>query len=159
MGKTHEYAAMIIWSAEPGAGTTGYDAYSRAHRIEIAGKPPLEASADPMFRGDRARHNPEDLLVAALASCHMLWYLHLCADAGVVVTHYEDTAEGTMVLERRGGRFVEVVLHPVVTITADSNAQTAERLHEEAHAACFIAQSMNFSVRHAATIRTVPAAS
>ena len=153
MAKMHDYAARIVWTGAVRGGTTDYEAYSREHRVEIDGKPPLEASADPLFRGDKTRHNPEDLLLAALSGCHMLWYLHLATEAGVVVTGYEDSATGRMQLERRGGQFVEVVLHPEVTITADSDPATAERLHDDAHAACFIARSMNFPVRNEPVIR------
>ena len=147
--REHRYRALIVWSGE----TRDVQAYHRGHRIEIEGKPPIEASADPAFLGDPARHNPEDLLVASLSSCHMLWYLHLCAVRGVVVTAYEDAAEGTMLEEPRNGRFTEVVLRPVVTITADSDAAVAERLHERAHRECYIANSMNFPVRCQPTIR------
>ncbi|MDJ0609640.1 MAG: OsmC family protein, partial [Kiloniellales bacterium] len=108
---------------------------------------PIEGSSDPAFLGDPARHNPEDLLVAALSACHMLWYLHLCAVKGVVVTAYRDAAEGTMLEEPRKGRFTEVILRPEVTITAESDAERARQLHERAHAECFIANSVNFPVR------------
>jgi organic hydroperoxide reductase OsmC/OhrA len=100
-----------------------------------------------MFRGDAAKHNPEEMLVAALATCHMLAYLHLATLAGVVVTAYTDSAEGTMVTEGNGGHFTEVVLRPVVTITAVSDSAKATAAHEEAHHACFIAASVNFPVR------------
>jgi len=93
------------------------------------------------------------MLLAALSACHMLWYLHLCAVKGVVVTAYEDRAEATMVEAPRGGRFTEAVLQPVVTITPDSDADVAQSLHERAHAECFIANSVNFPVRHAPVIR------
>jgi organic hydroperoxide reductase OsmC/OhrA len=153
----HRYAVKTLWTGAARGPTRDYAGYSRDHRFEIAGKPPIDASADPAFRGDPARHNPEDLLVAALSACHMLWYLHLCAVRGVVVTAYEDSAEGTMVAEPRGGRFTEVVLHPVVTITPESDAEVAEALHARAHAACFVANSVNFPVRCAPEIVTAEA--
>lgn len=139
----HRYEIRVSWSGE----TRSYDSYSRAHRVEIAGKPDITASSDPAFRGDADLPNPEDMLLAALSSCHMLWYLHLCAVKGVVVTAYADRAEATMLQAPRAGRFTEVVLHPVVTITPDSDAELAESLHERAHAECFIANSVNFPVR------------
>ena len=145
----HRYAVRTLWSGE----TRSYQSYSREHKIEVPGKPTIRASADPAFRGDPSCHNPEDLLVAALSSCHMLWYLHLCTIRGVVVTAYEDAAEGTMLEEPRYGRFTEVVLRPVVTITDDSDAAKAISLHERAHAECFIANSVNFPVRCAPTVR------
>lgn len=148
MSQRHEYAIETHWTGNLGPGTTGYRAYSRDHDILVAGKPVLAGSSDPGFRGDATRHNPEDLLVASLSACHMLWYLHLCAEAGVCVTAYRDLARGTMVTGGDGGgRFEEVVLEPAVTITADSDPAVAGDLHERAHALCFIANSMNFPVR------------
>ncbi len=145
--KQHRYQAKVVWSGAAEGPTRDYKSYSRAHRIEIAGKPPIEGSSDAAFLGDPARHNPEDLLVASLSACHMLWYFHLCAVKGVVVTAYEDAAEGTMVEAPGNGRMTEVVLHPRVTITADSDPELARSLHERAHHECYIANSMNFPVR------------
>ena len=145
--KEHHYAVKTVWTGAEQGPARDYRSYSRAYRFEIAGKPPLDCSADPAFRGDPARHNPEDLLVASLSACHMLWYFHLCAVKGVVVTAYEDAAEGTMVEAPGNGRMTEVVLHPRVTITADSDPELARDLHERAHHECFIANSMNFPVR------------
>lgn len=145
----HRYEVHVSWSGE----TRGYESYSRAHGIAINGKPTIAASADPAFLGDADLLNPEDMLLAALSSCHMLWYLHLCAVKGVVVTAYEDHAEAKMVEAPRAGRFTEVVLRPVVTITTDSDAEVARSLHERAHGECFIANSVNFPVRHEPVIR------
>ena len=147
--REHRYATRVLWSGE----TREVGGFSRGHRIEIDGKQTIDASSDPAFRGDPARHNPEDLLVASLSSCHMLWYLHLCAVHGVVVTAYEDAAEGTMLEEPRHGRFTDVVLRPVVTVTAESDVGLAERLHARAHAECYIANSVSFPVRCEPTIR------
>ncbi len=146
-GKEHSYTVKTIWSGAEKGLARDYATYSREHRFEIAGKPPIIGSADAAFRGDPARHNPEDLLVASLSACHMLWYLHLCTVKGVAVEAYEDSAEGIMVEEPRGGRFAELTLRPLVTVSADSDAAAAEALHERAHAACFIANSVNFPVR------------
>jgi len=145
----HRYEVSVSWSGQ----TRGYESYSRAHRIAINGKPTIAASADPAFLGDAGLPNPEDMLLAALSACHMLWYLHLCAVKGVVVTAYEDHAQATMVEAPRAGRFTEVVLRPVVTITPDSNAELARSLHERAHAECFVANSVNFPVRHEPSIK------
>ena len=147
----HHYTVRTLWSGE----TRSYDGYSREHRIEISGKPTIRASSDPAFLGDPSCHNPEDMLVAALSSCHMLWYLHLCAIRGIVVTAYEDAAQGTMLEEPRRGRFLEVVLRPVVTITDDSDATKAISLHERAHGECYIANSVNFPVRCEPTVRKI----
>ena len=149
MSGAHRYEIAVTWTGNRGAGTAGYRQYDRAHTIQAEGKAAIAGSADPIFRGDPACYNPEELLVASLAACHMLWYLHLCADAGVVVTAYCDTAEGAMQIDADGGgRFVEVVLRPRVTVTDGSAIATAERLHAEASAKCFIANSVRFPVRH-----------
>ena len=157
-GDEHRYRVMTVWTGAAAGPTRDYEGYSRAHRIEIPGKPAIEGSSDPAFMGDPARHNPEDMLVAALSACHMLWYLHLCAVKGVVVVAYEDPAEGTMVAAPRNGRFTEVVLRPRVTITDASDAALAGALHERAHAECFIANSVNFPVRCQPEIMTAAVA-
>jgi organic hydroperoxide reductase OsmC/OhrA len=146
-GHQHHYQVDVTWTGNQGTGTKTYQGYGREHEIRIAGKPVLAGSADPTFRGDAGKHNPEDLLVTALSTCHMLSYLHQAVLAGVVVTAYEDHAEGTMETDAHGGRFLEVVLHPVVTITAASDPVKAEAAHEPAHHGCFIANSVNFPVR------------
>lgn len=152
-GKTHSYTARITWSNASGTGTTSYKAYSRDHVISIDGKPDIAASADPAFRGDAGRYNPEDLLVASLSGCHMLWYLHLAAVAGVVVTGYVDDAIGTMAEDAKtGGRFTSVMLRPQVTIASDSDPEKARAAHESAHRMCFIANSVNFPVTCEPTI-------
>jgi organic hydroperoxide reductase OsmC/OhrA len=143
----HHYRVDVEWTGNLGTGTDGYRNYSRDHEIRIAGKPTLAGSSDPTFRGDAVKHNPEDMLVTALSTCHMLSYLHMATVAGVVVTAYADAAEGTMATEGNGGRFVEVVLHPTVTISAASDPAKAAVAHEDAHHACFIANSVNFPVR------------
>lgn len=143
----HRYAVRVEWSGAGETGTTSYRAYGRDHRIVIAGKPDLLGSSDPSFRGDATRHNPEDLLVAAVSACHMLWYLHLAAEAGVVVTGYVDRADGEMVLEADGGgHFTGVTLRPEVTLAEGIDAAKARVLHETAHAKCFIARSVNFPI-------------
>ena len=147
MAREHNYSVNIIWTGNTGTGTSGYQAYKRDHEIKAPGRPPIPGSSDPKFRGDSARYNPEELLVAALSTCHMLWYLHLCADAGIVVMSYEDQAEGTMrETADGGGRFINVTLRPRA-IVKGSIAQ-AEALHQRAHELCFIANSVNFPVEH-----------
>lgn len=151
--RPHRYQAAVRWIGNTGQGTAGYRAYSRDHVIEAAGKPPLPGSSDPHFRGDASRWNPEELLVASLSTCHQLWYLHLCADAGVVVTAYEDRAEAVMVEQADGGgRFTGAVLRPNVTITATSDPALARALHQAAHHKCFIANSVKFPVEVEPTI-------
>ncbi len=150
--KEHRYEISTLWSGAAHGPTRDYKSYSREHQIEIAGKPPIPCSSDPAFMGDPARHNPEEMLVAAISACHMLWYLHLCATKGVVVTSYTDMAVGIMIEEPHNGRFSQVVLRPTVTITGASDPAIAEALHEPAHAECFIANSVNFPVRCEPTI-------
>lgn len=148
MPHEHRYRLQLSWRGNLGSGTSGYGAYSRAHEIHAEGKPVLSGSSDPSFRGDADRYNPEELLLAALAACHMLWFLHLCTDAGVIVLGYEDQPSGVMVVEPSGGgRFREALLRPAVTLAAASDAAWLAQLHERAHALCFIANSVNFPVR------------
>lgn len=149
MSKQHQYKVNINWTGNKGSGTSHYTAYSRDHIVAIDGKPEIPSSSDPAFRGDASRYNPEEFLVMSLSSCHMLWYLHLCAEAGVIVTDYKDDAWGLMAeTADGGGHFTEVTLHPVVTISEASMAKKAEELHTRAHELCFIANSVKFPVKH-----------
>ena len=145
--KQHHYEIQVTWTGNLGSGTSDYRAYNRDHDISAAGKPTLPGSSDPAFRGDRTRYNPEDLLVASLSTCHMLWYLHFCATSGIVVTDYRDDARGTMQeTDEGGGHFTEVMLKPVVTVAPGANRALALTLHEKAHNHCFIANSVKFPV-------------
>lgn len=144
----HTYETVVTWTGARDGGTTGYREYDRDHDVTAEGRPTIPGSSDPAFRGDPGRWNPEQLLVAALSQCHMLWYLHLCAVGGVVVTGYVDRAVGTMTEDGAGGRFVEVVLRPEVTVREAAMVPVAERLHADAHRACYVASSVNFPVRH-----------
>ena len=149
MDRIHKYKLTITWTGNNGQGTSDYRTYSRNHELLIDGKPTLLCSSDPAFRGDTTRHNPEELFLASLSSCHMLWFLHLCADAGVVVTDYTDNATGIMdETANGGGRFREVTLYPSVTVTESSMIETANGLHEKANQLCFIANSCNFPIHH-----------
>ena len=143
---THVYRTSVRWTGNLGSGTKGYRDYSRDHTIEVGDKPPILASSGLSPRSDASRYNPDDLLVAALSSCHMLWYLHLCSDAGVVVDEYTDDAEGVLELGSDGsGRFVRATLRPRVVLR-EGDPTVAARLHREAHHKCFIASSVNFPV-------------
>lgn len=149
MAKQHHYKATIQWTGNLGSGTSAYTAYSRNHTISIDGKEMIKGSSDPAFRGDRSRYNPEEMLVISLSTCHMLWYLHLCAEAGVVVMDYTDEASGIMIeTPNGGGRFSEVTLHPNVTVANPTMIEKANELHEKANELCFIANSCNFPVHH-----------
>jgi len=149
MSKQHHYTATIKWTGNKGRGTTRYDTYERAHTWAIEGKQTIACSSDTPFRGDGTKHNPEDALLYALSSCHMLWYLHLCADAGIIVTDYIDNAKGVLTMDTpEGARFTEVTLFPEIMVADASMIEKANALHGEAHAKCFIAKSVNFPVRH-----------
>ncbi len=153
MNKEHHYSLNIEWTGNLGTGTSDYRAYTRNHLISAEGKPNLLASSDPHFRGDKARYNPEELLVAALSSCHMLSYLHVCAINGVVVLEYSDNATGTMVENPDGsGQLAEVTLNPEVKVKDSSMNERAIELHDQAEKLCFIARSVNFPVHHKPTV-------
>lgn len=151
----HHYQATIKWTGNKGTGTDHYKNYERSHEISIENKPDISGSSDPAFRGDKTKHNPEDLLVSSLAACHMLWYLHLCSEAGVTVVDYTDHATGIMVETSTGGRFTEVTLHPLVIVTAKEMVEKANELHKKAHELCFIANSVNFPVYHKPTTKLI----
>jgi organic hydroperoxide reductase OsmC/OhrA len=147
VGRKHQYQTRVTWTGNTGTGTSGYRNYERSYEVAAAEKPVLAGSSDPVFRGDRSRWNPEELLLASLSACHQLSYLHLCADAGIAVVEYADDAEGVMEeLPDGGGRFTQVTLRPRVTVAAGSNGTQAKALHEAAHSKCFIANSVNFPV-------------
>ena len=149
MPGTHTYQTTTRWTGNLGTGTSGYREYSRNHEVMATGKAaPVPCSSDPAFRGDASRYNPEELFVAALSNCHMLWYLHLCNDAGLVVTDYVDAAVGTMNENPDGsGEFTEVVLRPQVALADESRRAEADALHHRAHSLCFIARSVKCDVR------------
>ncbi len=152
MGHCHNYQTTLVWEGNLGDGTSTYQGYSRRWRVRIDGKPDLAGSADPAFRGETDMHNPEELLVASLSSCHMLTYLALCARNRISVVSYTDEATGVMETAGEGGRFVSVTLNPKVEITDAGQRQLAEQLHEKAHAHCFIASSVNFPVHDAPVV-------
>ncbi len=150
MSQTHNYSTKVTWTGNLGSGTATYSSYSRDHLIQIPHKPDLLGSADAPFRGDITKYNPEDMLLTSLATCHMLWYFHLCADNGIVVVDYVDNASAVM--NTHPGKFEEARLNPVVTITDGSKSELAKELHDLAHKRCFIANSVNFPVLHFPTI-------
>lgn len=150
MERQHHYAMAIRWTGNLGAGTSAYAAYSRAHELSGVDKAGvIQGSSDPLFRGDRTRYNPEELLLGALSACHMLWVLHLSADARITVTEYHDEPLGEMVEHADGsGEFTRVVLRPRVTIAEAERIGDALAIHARAHAVCGLARSMNFPVEH-----------
>lgn len=156
MGGLHNFSVNVTWTGAGAEGTSTYTSYSRDHEVAMEGKPVLLGSAVEAFRGDASRYAPEDLFVASLSQCHMLWALHMAARAGVVVVGYTDRATGTMRVESAGaGQFTEVTLHPQLTVLGDVDEALIAKIHEDAHAHCFIARSVNFPVRHAPLVTEV----
>jgi len=149
MARQHHYKATIKWTGNKGEGTANYRSYEREHTISINNKLDILGSSDPAFRGDPSKHNPEDLLVSSLSSCHMLWYLHLCTESEVIVTEYIDNATGIMIeTPNGGGHFIEVTLNPLVVVAEESMIDKANELHKKANELCFIANSVNFPINH-----------
>jgi organic hydroperoxide reductase OsmC/OhrA len=146
--RNHHYRIGARWTGNLGSGTSAYKAYSRNHEITAAGKStPIPGSSDPAFRGDPSRYNPEELLLGALSACHMLWVLHLCAAAGIVVTEYIDDAEGEMAEHADGsGEFTRAVLRPKMKITDAGRVADMAAIHHRAHELCAMARSVNFEV-------------
>jgi organic hydroperoxide reductase OsmC/OhrA len=152
MDADHRFVASLTWTGNRGLGTAGYRDYGREHVVSVAGKPDILGSAARVFHGDVERWNPEEMLIAALAQCHLLSYLYVAVANGVVVESYDDDAEGVLVTTADGGgRFREVVLRPVIKISA-GDPDIAQRIHADANRLCFIASSVNFPVRHEPTI-------
>ncbi|HWC99640.1 MAG TPA: OsmC family protein [Candidatus Sulfopaludibacter sp.] len=151
--KQHQFPVTTRWTGNQGTGTSSYTAYSRNHELSTPGKATQIAGSSAVARGDQSRYNPEELLVGALSACHMMWVLHLCSDAGIVVTDYTDDAVGEMAEHRDGsGEFTRVVLRPRMTITDAARMDEAKLLHDQAHRVCCLARSMNFPVEHEATV-------
>ncbi|MDQ1805800.1 OsmC family protein [Chryseobacterium sp. CKR4-1] len=154
MNKEHHYSTSIEWTGNKGTGTSGYRNYDRSYTISIENKVTIDGSSDPAFRGDKTKHNPEELFLASLSSCHMLWYLHFCSEAGVILTEYTDKATGIMAETANGsGHFTEVTLHPEIIVTDESMIEKAVELHQKANEFCFIANSVNFKVKHSPTVQ------
>jgi organic hydroperoxide reductase OsmC/OhrA len=152
MTKSHDFTAEVAWTGDRGEGTRHYRGYDRTWRIETPGHAPVECSNDPMLGGDPTKPNPEDLLLSSLAACHMLWYLHLASNAGIVVRSYRDKPLGSGETGPRGeGRFVRATLRPVIEVERGADLAKADALHHEVHQFCFIARSVNFPIGYEAT--------
>ena len=145
--REHRYRVGLAWSGVT-TDAASFRRHDRGYVLTAVGKPAIHGSSDAGFRGDGAKWNPEDLLVASLSACHQLWYMGLCAASGIVVVGYEDAAEGVMVEESAGGggQFTSVTLRPRVTLAAGADLGKAAELHHRAHELCFIARSVNFPV-------------
>jgi organic hydroperoxide reductase OsmC/OhrA len=157
MANTHQYKTTLVWAGNKGSGTMDYRSYDRDFIVSIAQKTDILGSSDSAFLGDKTRHNPEDLLVSSISSCHMLWYLHLCSQNDIIVMDYKDEAIGTMTENSDGsGQFTEVILQPVVVIIDEAKHEKAISLHAEARKMCFIANSCNFPIKHLPTCIVEP---
>jgi len=149
MDRQHKYSVRIKWTGNIGEGTSSYTGYERSHSIISENKSNILCSSDPVFNGDKTKYNPEELFIAAISSCHMLWYLHLCADNGIVVVDYSDTPTGEMLeLSDGSGHFTDVTLHPAVMVKNHSMIEKANEFHDKANNLCFLANSCNFKVHH-----------
>lgn len=154
MAKEHQYKTNLTWTGNKGSGTMDYRSYDRDFVVSIENKAPIAGSSDSIFLGDKTKYNPEDLLLSSISSCHMLWYLHLCSKHGIVVMEYSDNAIGTMIENPDGsGQFTEVTLNPQVLISNKDQIEKANSLHHEANKLCFIANSLNFPVKHEASCK------
>lgn len=151
--KLHEYHTTLKWTGNTGAGTSAYTAYERSYTIVTEGKPIIEGSSDPAFRGEASKYNPEELFLASIASCHMLWFLHLASSNGITVTSYEDQPVGMMMEHQDGsGQFENVILRPVIEIVQKDKKEMIHALHHAAGQNCFIARSLNFTVSYESTV-------
>jgi organic hydroperoxide reductase OsmC/OhrA len=154
--KKHYYKSNLEWTGNSGSGTLDYKSYERSYVVKIEGKSILEGSSDPAFRGDKSKYNPEELFLASISSCHMLWYLHLCSANNIVVLEYEDAAEGIMTEDKNGsGKFERVTLHPKVVVEKESMMEQARSLHKQANEMCFIANSCNFEIEHEVDVKAL----
>ncbi len=156
MAEQHDFTSRIQWTGNRGEGTASYRGYDRTWDIDTPGKPVTHCSNDPRLGGDPALPNPEDLLISSLAACHMLWYLHLASQAGLVVVEYRDNPVGVGHSTPDGaGRFVEAILNPHIVLRSDADLARAEAIHHEISSVCFIARSVNFPIRYAPTFALV----
>lgn len=147
--KDHHYNATITWTGNKGKGTADLKSYERDHTIVVDGKPAIPGTSEVSVKANKVRYNPEELLLSAVSACHMLWYLFLCADNGIVVTAYVDKSSGTMEnTADGGGRFTGITLQPVITIAGKMNVEKLADLHHRANKLCYIANSCNFPIHH-----------
>ena len=155
--KRHTYKVRVDWTGNTGTGTESYRGYRRDYTVASQGKVSIHGSSAPQLRGDPTRFNPEELFVASLSSCHMLGYLHLCADEGIVVLEYQDDAAGIMDETADGsGMFTQVILKPKTRIVDHRQRAKAVSLHDDAHRLCFIACSVKCEVSVVADVTALP---
>ena len=153
MQKQHYYSLKTEWTGNTGQGTLNYRSYERSLTISANNKADILCTSDTAFNSDKTKHNPEELLLASISSCHLLWYLHLCSEAGIVVEEYSDNARGIMVETTTGGHFTEVTLFPTIIVSEESMISKAIELHAKANKLCYIANSCNFPILHQPEIK------
>ncbi len=149
----HEFNTQIEWTGNTGLGTETYESYERDYTLSSEGKEQILCSSAAGFRGDTNKYNPEDLFIASLSSCHMLWYLHLCADNGIKVLSYIDATEAKLAVFLNGkGFFQSITLSPKVVVENPEHIQKAIALHQKANKMCFLANSLHFPIKHNPTV-------
>lgn len=142
--KEFTYETTVTWTGNDGSGTAE-SSYGRDNEVASHSLPTIPGSAPAEFGGDGVSWTPEELLVGAVSQCHLLTYLFQCSRHGIVVESYVDDAVGTLEVDRSGGQFSRFTLRPAVTISA-GDPEVAERLHADAHAACFVGRSLSSEV-------------
>lgn len=152
MASNHIFKATLNWKPKEGENTQNPRNYTRDHEVKITDKKLLQLSAAKSFRGDTNLLNPEDLLLSAITSCHMMSYLYVCSQNQVEILSYSDNSEGILEVVGDGGSFERVDLNPVVTIKNPKDIELAKELHTKANELCFIANSCNFPIHHKAKI-------
>lgn len=150
----HDFQVDVVWTGNTGQGTNDDHSYRRTHEVRAAGKRTIAGSAAPAFGGDTDRYTPEELLVTALSQCHMLWFLHLAAESGVLVLGYHDQPHGLLTENPDGsGQIAELTLTPEVTVADRASVDAAEALHQRAHELCYIAKAVTFPIHHEVSTR------
>ena len=149
MNTQHNYKLGVKWTGNQGTETFNHKDFERSYTIQIENKADIFGSSDPEFRGDKTKHNPEELLLASVSSCHMLWYLYLCYEAQIMVINYVDNATAILEETENGnGKFSSITLNPIITVTEESMVEQATELHKKANEFCFVANSLNLKVDH-----------
>ncbi|MBL0286511.1 MAG: OsmC family protein [Bacteroidetes bacterium] len=149
MSNKINYKLIMAWLGNEGTGTSGYKHYKRDFVVVGEGKPPISGSSDVHFLGDIEKYNPEEMLLMSVSSCHMLWFLHLCAVSDVVVSEYSDEPTGVLeIFADGGGKFSEITLRPIISIIGQPSIEQLNSLQEKANKLCFIANSLNIKINH-----------
>ncbi|MHC5202267.1 OsmC family protein [Myroides sp. LJL119] len=142
----YEFYANLSWPISHDTGSEK-GKQIKNHLIEISGKSDLQISAAKEFKGDPFLHNPEDLLLSSLMSCHMMSYLYACKQNNLVIDSYQDSGKATLELHLDGsGKIIQVDLYPRVVVQRSNEIDLAQELHKTASKLCFIGNSCNFPI-------------